>query len=293
MLDKKVALFGCGSEIQTVLAGLYEKVEIVAFGTDPSTNANAQESLEFCRKNSIPILNHYSEVDSFLPDYIFMVSYPPLIPDQYLEKYKFINVHNALLPRYRGFHGQTWALVNGETKHGYSVHEVDAGIDSGPIYYQDQFSITLDDDINTVKRKCSDLYNKNIVDVLLRIFEGKITSVPQNNDDAIYVTKRRPEDSEIKWDWTSEIIFNQIRALTPPYTDGAYTFHGDKKIYITKSKLTKLPSYFAIPGKVLSKQGAGVLVKTGSNPILIEEIVVDGERFLPKDYFRTVGIKLG
>lgn len=292
MIDKKIILFGCGQEIFTVLTSLFGKVDIVAFGTDSSTLNSAQDSLEYCKEKNIPVLDCYTQIDLFEPDFVFMISYPPLILEKYIEKHTFINVHNTLLPKYRGFHGPTWALINGEKKHGYTVHAVDSGIDSGPIYFQESFEITNNDDINSLRIKCFDLYKKSIVNVLLEVFEGKRTAQPQDDNEAIYVTKRGPADSLINWSWDSELIFNHIRALTPPYTDGAFTYFKGEKIYITKAQLMNMPNYFSIPGKVLAKLEKGVLVKTGTNPILINEICVNGEYINPASFFKTVGITL-
>jgi len=291
MIDKKIIICGSGAEVYTVLKKLYNQIEIVAFIVDSSTEYAAKDSIKFCNEHGIPLLQHYTEIDKYDPDFIFMVSYPPLITKEYLEKFHFINVHNALLPRYRGFHGQTWALINGERQHGYSVHLVDEGIDSGAIYYQDSFSITDDDDIIDVKDRCFSLFEQNIETVLLSIFTGKIAPVTQNEDEAIYVTKRHPEDSLINWDWDSKLIFNHIRALTKPYTEGAYTFFKGEKVRLIKAKMSDMPNYYGVAGKILSKSEDGVLVKTGTNPILIEEISINNVHYNPAEYFKTVGVK--
>ena len=47
-----------------------------------------------------------------------------------------INLHTALLPKYRGLLPTFWVLKNNEYYTGVSVFFVDAGIDSGPIIVQ-------------------------------------------------------------------------------------------------------------------------------------------------------------
>lgn len=47
-----------------------------------------------------------------------------------------LNVHTALLPKYRGLMPTFWVLKNGEKETGVSVFLVDEGIDSGPIVIQ-------------------------------------------------------------------------------------------------------------------------------------------------------------
>lgn len=41
------------------------------------------------------------------------------------------NLHPALLPHDKGMYVMFWSLMNGKTEHGYTLHEIDAGIDTG------------------------------------------------------------------------------------------------------------------------------------------------------------------
>ena len=52
-----------------------------------------------------------------------------------------LNLHSALLPRYRGLMPTFWVMKNGEAETGVSVFFVDEGIDSGPIVVQKKVTI--------------------------------------------------------------------------------------------------------------------------------------------------------
>ena len=52
-----------------------------------------------------------------------------------------INLHTALLPKYRGLMPTFWVMKNNEKKTGVSVFFVDQGIDSGPIIVQKEVEI--------------------------------------------------------------------------------------------------------------------------------------------------------
>ena len=52
-----------------------------------------------------------------------------------------LNLHTALLPKYRGLMPTFWVLKNNEKKTGVSVFYVDEGIDSGPIIVQKEVVI--------------------------------------------------------------------------------------------------------------------------------------------------------
>ena len=55
-----------------------------------------------------------------------------------------LNLHTALLPKYRGLMPTFWVLRNGEKETGVSVFLVDEGIDSGPIVVQKRLPIGTD-----------------------------------------------------------------------------------------------------------------------------------------------------
>ena len=55
-----------------------------------------------------------------------------------------LNLHTALLPKYRGLMPTFWALKNGEKETGVSVFLVDEGVDSGPIVVQKRVPIETD-----------------------------------------------------------------------------------------------------------------------------------------------------
>jgi len=52
-----------------------------------------------------------------------------------------LNLHTALLPKYRGLMPTFWVLKNNEKETGVSVFFVDEGIDSGPIIVQERVDI--------------------------------------------------------------------------------------------------------------------------------------------------------
>ena len=66
-----------------------------------------------------------------------------------------LNVHSALLPKYRGLMPTFWVMKNDEKETGVSVFFIDEGIDSGPILVQKRLEIgerTLDQLIRDTKR---------------------------------------------------------------------------------------------------------------------------------------------
>jgi len=52
-----------------------------------------------------------------------------------------INFHDGPLPRYAGLHATTWAILNQETSHGVTWHEMREIVDTGAILQQRVFAL--------------------------------------------------------------------------------------------------------------------------------------------------------
>jgi methionyl-tRNA formyltransferase len=98
-----------------------------------------------------------------------------------LARYGTLNLHTALLPKYRGLMPSFWVLKNGEAETGVSVFFVDKGIDTGPILVQKSLRIgdmTQQDLIRVTK----ELGMEAIVEAVEKIHRGDMSTLP--NDDA-------------------------------------------------------------------------------------------------------------
>ena len=69
---------------------------------------------------------------------VCLAGFMRIVKGRLLEEYagRIINIHPALLPSFKGLHGQRQALDYGVKLAGCTVHFVDAGIDTGPIIIQ-------------------------------------------------------------------------------------------------------------------------------------------------------------
>jgi methionyl-tRNA formyltransferase len=67
-----------------------------------------------------------------------------IIPQRFLENSSgpVVNLHMSLLPMNRGAHPLFWSLLNGE-RVGVTIHEVDRGLDTGPIIAQKEIQVDL------------------------------------------------------------------------------------------------------------------------------------------------------
>lgn len=109
-----------------------------------ATNVNSKEFLETIRPLEL--------------DLIVSVAAPVIFKDELIGMAKrgCINIHNGMLPRYRGMLPNFWQMYNGEREVGITVHEINEKLDDGRIILQEKVPIesgeTLDALIRRTKR---------------------------------------------------------------------------------------------------------------------------------------------
>lgn len=88
-------------------------------------------------------LNSVNKIKTFQPDLLVSILGNQIFksPILNLAPKGCINLHTALLPKYRGLMPTFWVLKNNEITTGVSVFFVDEGIDSGPIIVQKEIEI--------------------------------------------------------------------------------------------------------------------------------------------------------
>lgn len=86
------------------------------------------------------------------PDLVILAGFMRIIGDPVLEPFKgrMINLHPALLPKYRGVNTYQRAIDAGDGEHGASIHFVTAELDGGPVISQVVIPILEDDSATTL-----------------------------------------------------------------------------------------------------------------------------------------------
>ncbi|MEU7602971.1 formyltransferase family protein [Streptomyces sp. NPDC041003] len=83
-----------------------------------------------------------------------------------IDGLRILNIHNGLLPRHRGLPSVAvlFALLHGDTEYGATVHEVEAGIDTGPVVAERRFPVGPEDRYHQVMlrgiRACHALFEQ-------------------------------------------------------------------------------------------------------------------------------------
>jgi methionyl-tRNA formyltransferase len=169
---------------------------------------------------------------------ILSIYYRAMIPGEALAipRLGAYNIHGALLPRYRGRACVNWAVLNGETETGATLHVMTESADQGDIVDQESVPIAYEDTALDVFKKVAEASRLVLSRSLASIEAGAPPRTPQDESHATKFGRRRPEDGIIDWNRTAEQIYNQVRALTHPFP-GAFTIADGKKLFIWRARV--------------------------------------------------------
>ena len=225
------------------------------------------------------------------PDFVFSFYYrnmlkPPLLA---LARHGALNMHGSLLPKYRGRVPVNWAVINGETETGATLHYMTEQPDAGDIVDQQAVPILPDDTafdvFNKVTAAAATVLDRN----LAALIAGTAPRKPQDPAAGSYFGGRKPEDGRIDWRLPAARIHNLVRGVAPPYP-GAFTGLGGKTLKILRTRLAT--GVQPIPAPVLYVDGANCFAACADGGTLrILEMEFDGASFTAADFLARFGAK--
>ena len=219
----------------------------------------------FARENQIPV--SAPEVymsNQVAADVIVVSGYPKRIPKGVIQSARIaaINVHQSLLPAYRGRHPINWAIINGEKYTGVTLHYLNERFDDGQIISQEGVKINKKDTVMDVYRKTTKKGQQLLKGFCLEIGSKKMTGHSQALATATYFPPRVPKDGKINWCEPAGKIYNLVRALAIPYP-GAYFYYRKKKLIIEECKALRAGPKKSVLGRPILRNKT-CLVKTGT-----------------------------
>ncbi|HHT95310.1 MAG TPA: phosphoribosylglycinamide formyltransferase [Clostridia bacterium] len=112
-------------------------------------------------------------------DLVLLAGYMKKLPKEIVERYKVLNIHPALLPKYggRGMYGERVhkaVLEAKEKESGCTVHVVDEHYDNGKILNQIKVPVLEDDTVETLAKRVLEQEHIIYVDTVKKILTKEI-----------------------------------------------------------------------------------------------------------------------
>lgn len=218
----------------------------------------------------------YEWVKDKRPDLLVLVFVTQFVSKDIIDlaTYGGINYHPSLLPKYRGGSAIAWAIINGETQTGVTIHYIDEGVDTGDIIIQE--SVPIDPNDTTVTLYYNKLFPlgvKLVSEAVRLIREGRAPRIPQDPRLASFQPAIKPEHTVIDWRQRASNIYNLVRGSVP--VPGALTKFRGKDIAITEASVRnddiwESPKHK--PGTVLDVTEDGIWIQAGQGTVVAKNI---------------------
>ncbi len=182
-------------------------------------------------------------------DAAVVVAYGLLLPQELLDAptHGCLNIHASLLPRWRGAAPIHRAIMAGDRETGICIMQMEAGLDTGPVLYQETISIAPDETTAALHERLSDLGARSIVQSLKDL--SQLQARPQSSVGICYAQKIDKSEAQIDWSLPAEILDRQIRGLSP--FPGAWAMLRGERVKFLGSALMSAEPPLAAAGTIL------------------------------------------
>jgi methionyl-tRNA formyltransferase len=212
-------------------------IEVVAVRTRLRKEFNGDGDLAaLAGQHQIPLLQSLDEIPEC--DIIYSVQHHELLQRAHIEKARKIavNLHLAPLPEYRGCNQFSFAIMDGATEFGATLHAIDTLIDHGDVLFEQRFSIPEHCWVNELYELTFNAAVMLFRDSLKPLLEGNYNRRPQaelrqERPSSLHFREEINELKKIDLSSDAAVIEKTIRATYMPGFEPPYTLIGNKKVY--------------------------------------------------------------
>ena len=218
--------------------------ELVAIVTRPDAPAGRGRGVrrspvgEWADARGVPVVTPSRPADpDFLawlhdiaPDCCPVVAYGALVPPAALEvpAYGWVNLHFSILPAWRGAAPVQHAILNGDEITGATTFELEAGLDTGPVYGVVTTEIDRHESAGELMSRLAESGAGLLVATLDGIASGDLRPVPQPTEGVSLAPKLSVADARIDWSAPALRVDRLVRACTP--APGAWTTVRERRV---------------------------------------------------------------
>lgn len=220
-------------------------------------------------------LNRSAPIDLFI-----VVAYGKIIPEPLLQfpRLGALNIHASLLPRWRSTAPIHHALAAGDSETGVGIMQLEAGLDTGPVFSESKTPISEDDDFGTLHDRLASLGSELLSRELPAILSGSLKPRIQAQSGITHAGKWTADDLKIDWQAPPQVILNKIRASAP--VPGARSTLNGELIKIFRAALRPGASS-AEPGTVVALSSSEITIQLRESfQLLLRELQLAGRKRL-------------
>ncbi|MGA7964912.1 MAG: methionyl-tRNA formyltransferase [Gammaproteobacteria bacterium] len=216
------------------------------------------------------------ELVTLAPEVLVVVAYGLLIPDTLLQvvPHGGLNVHPSLLPRWRGAAPVERALAAGDEDTGVAIMQMDAGLDTGPVYRLERTLIGRQETAGELSKRLAQRGAELLLEVLAELAAGTARSAPQTGT-ASYAARIDTAEARLDFSRSASELERRVRAFNP--RPGAWAECAGERVRILRAEA--LSAHTSAPtGQVMAAGAAGIDVACGEGCLRLLELQRPGRR---------------
>ncbi|MBL8201425.1 MAG: methionyl-tRNA formyltransferase [Chromatiales bacterium] len=233
------------------------------------------------------------------PDLVVVVAYGLLLPADVLglPPRGCVNVHASLLPRWRGASPIQAAVLAGDAETGVSIMQLEAGLDTGPVYATAKLAIGADDTAGELEARLAQLGADTFGTLLEDLLAGRLRPVAQPDEGITYARRINKAEARIDWREPAAVIARRVRAWNPWPVADTLLDGQQLRCFASEPLGDDPPDASRMPGQVLASDARGIEVQTGAGRLRLRTVQAPGrQRVAAADFARghaLVGKVLG
>lgn len=248
-------------------------------------------------EEGIPVLQPERPVGDFATDLAALgadlgvvVAYGHILKPEILAipRLGMINVHASLLPALRGAAPIQWAILNGNETTGVSIMQMEAGLDSGPVYHQIETEVAADETGAELTERLGELGAAALVEALTVLEAGEARATPQDHARATLAPKVHRGHTRLDWGRDGATLARVVRAFDPD--PGAWALLDGQEVKLFGGRVANAGGD---PGTVLTT-GTTLQIAAQVGALEVCEVQPAGKKRMPVEaWVRGRGIAAG
>jgi methionyl-tRNA formyltransferase len=274
--------------------------EVVAVVTQPDRPAGRGRHLTpsavkaFASAQGLPVLQptrlrgpeFAAQLAAFAADLFIVAAYGRILPQSVLDvpRLACINIHASILPRWRGASPIAHALWHGDAETGVGIMQMEAGLDTGPVYATARTHIAADATCGSLTAELAELGADALLQALPGIVAGTCRPVPQVDAAATFAPLLTKAHGQLDWRQPAAQLARQVRAFDPWPGTFAYAQATEgplRRVGIMRAHAAADMATVGQPGSIVAANAQGLYVACGTGVLAVDQVKPEGRGAMP------------
>jgi methionyl-tRNA formyltransferase len=290
-MNERIVFMGSPDFSVPILKGLAEQFNVVGVVSQPDRPSGRGQVMtpppvkQMAVELGIPVMQPlrlklpeaFEQLANWQPDMIIVAAFGQILRQNVLDLPRLgcVNVHASFLPRWRGAAPIQAAICAGDEKTGVSIMRMDAGVDTGPVFYQAEETIRYNDTADSLSKRLSTLGRDTLLKVLPQIINGNLAAKLQAEDGATYASMLKKEDGQLDWASTADELERKVRAFND--WPGTFTVWKGQTLKVRSARVVSCE--FSIIGKHFIHESVPA-VMTADGGLALLEVQPAGKKWM-------------